>query len=185
MVIRKMYTSEWGQCSDEAGWHGWRYKWTNNESWYNTHEFYVVLHGCLPCSLLCQCCWHKVHLYDQQHLISSHSPDANQHMNNGNLTHPGIFLSLINSKSLQQLSSYSGGRCSSTFTVPADDVNTSLRTLPALAHDFMMLNTPFIVGLITSFCTYISMQWMKLERIWVWGWKRDEPQGPWIRSQWE
>lgn len=42
MVIRKMYTSEWGQCSDEAGWHGWRYKWTNNESWYNTHEFYVV-----------------------------------------------------------------------------------------------------------------------------------------------
>ena len=42
--------------------------------------------------------------------------------------------------------------CSSTLTVPAEDVNTSLRTVFALTQAFMMLNTPFIVGFITSFC---------------------------------
>jgi hypothetical protein len=42
--------------------------------------------------------------------------------------------------------------CSSTSTVPADDVNTILLTVFALAHAFMMSSTPLIVGLITSFC---------------------------------
>lgn len=67
------------------------------------------------------------------------------------LTHPVIFIVLQNSMSLQQLSSYTGCWCSWTFTVPAEEVNTSLLTVLASAHDFIMLNIPSIVGFITSF----------------------------------
>lgn len=69
------------------------------------------------------------------------------------LTHPVIFLFRQNSTSLQQLSSYTFLWCSETSRLPADDVKTILRTVPALRHAFMMLNTPFTVGFITSFCT--------------------------------
>ncbi|KAL3818777.1 hypothetical protein ACJIZ3_004682 [Penstemon smallii] len=70
----------------------------------------------------------------------------------GPTTTGGIML--MNSMSLQLVSSYSGFWCSSTFKVPADVVKINFFTVFALTHDLMMLNMPSIVGLITSFYRY-------------------------------
>lgn len=68
------------------------------------------------------------------------------------LTQPVILTLVQKSTSLQQFSSMTGFGCSVTSTVPAEEVNTSLRTVLAFTHAFMMSSNPFIVGFITSFC---------------------------------
>jgi len=49
----------------------------------------------------------------------------------------------------------------------ADEVNTSLLTLFAFKHAFMISITPLIAGFITSFCTLIMIQSSFINSFWI------------------
>lgn len=68
-----------------------------------------------------------------------------------NYTHPVILTRRQNSMSLHELSSCFGFWCSCTFTVPAEEVKMTRFIVPAFLQDSIMLNSPLMVGLITSF----------------------------------